>query len=179
MSGFYGYMYVGVWYRTTSTLLLLALHAMELKELSPVQGQSLTGVSRDGCVGCVDELSRLRSLPCAPARLFWHGGGSSGCLCCSPAPLGWGGSGHSLPLWQLVLLEIPAGLMVIQALLQEGSRGFKSLFRAWASTSSPCPQQVKEEQHPWEKDGFMGWNLNRGKKLLGFTPRENTSLQIK
>lgn len=90
MSGFYGYTYVGVWSRARSALLLLALHAMELKELFPVEEQSLAGASRDSCAGCVDELNRHRSLPSAPARLYWHGGGSSGGLSCSPAPLGMG-----------------------------------------------------------------------------------------
>lgn len=36
-----------------------------------------------------------------------------------------------------------------------------------------CSQQVKVELHPCGKDGFMGWNLNRGKKLpLLYTSRK-------
>lgn len=90
MSGFYGYTYIRVWCRASSALLPLVWHAMELGELFPVEGQGLPEVSRDSRVGCVDELSSHRSLPSAPARLYWRGGGSSGRLSCSPAPLGMG-----------------------------------------------------------------------------------------
>lgn len=84
---------------------------MELKELFPVEEQSLTGVSRDSCAGCVDELSSHRSLPSAPGRFSGTEEGAQGV---SPAPQhlwGWGGSLHSLPLQQLVFLEVCADLV--------------------------------------------------------------------
>lgn len=76
-----------------------------------------------------------------------------------------------------MLLEVCADLVnpVIQAELQKGWRGYESLFLTkvvpWTSASSPCPQQVKLEQHHCEKDGFMGWSLNRSKKLSSLYTR--------
>lgn len=148
MSGFYGYTYVVVWYRASSTLLLLALHGMELKELFPVEDQILAGVSRDSCAGCVDELSSHRSLPSVPARLYWHGGGSTsgdGVVHCIPFPY------RSSCSWRSVLTSWTWWYRLNSK-------------RDWGVTG-PCswqrqfhghPQQVEVEQHPCGKMGLWG-----------------------
>lgn len=168
MSGFYGYTYVVVWYRASSTLLLLALHGMELKELFPVEDQILAGVSRDSCAGCVDELSSHRSLPSVPARLYWHGGGSTsgdGVVPCIPFPY------SSSCSWRSVLTSWTWWYR-LNSKRDWGVTGPCS----WQRQSHGHPQQVKVEQHPCGKDGLVGWNSNRN--FLCFVPGENTSLPM-
>lgn len=88
---------------------------------------------------------------------------------------GMGSSLHSLPLQQLVLLEVCAGLMdlVLQAQLQKGLRGYKLLFltQTVPRISTSSPQQVRVEQHPCEKGGSPTETRN----FLCFTPGENAS----
>lgn len=177
MSGFYGYTYVWVWYRASSALLLLALQAMELKELFPVEGQSLAGVSRDSSAGCVDELNSPRALPSAPARLYWQGGGSSGCLCCCPAPLAWEGqcipfpynspwSWRSLWTWWFRLNSKRDGEAASACIWQRQSHG-----HPW---TAPAHSRSRWSSIPVRRMGFVGWNLNRGKKLpLLYTRRKH------
>lgn len=178
MSGFYGYTYVWVWYRASSALLLLALQAMELKELFPVEGQSLAGVSRDSSAGCVDELNSPRALPSAPARLYWQGGGSSGCLCCCPAPLGWEGqcipfpykspwSWRSLWTWWFRLNSKRDGEAASACIWQRQSHG-----HPW---TAPAHSRSRWSSIPVRRMGFVGWRLTEARNFLCSIPGGNTS----
>lgn len=139
---------------------------MELKELSPVEGQSLTGVSRDGCVGCVDELTRLRSLPSAQQGFSGVEEGAQG-VSAAPQHL-WDGGFRAFP--SPVTAGAPGGPCWPHG---HGDTGFTpggiERFRVpvpdMGIHEQPLPTAGQRGAASWEKDGFMGWNLNRGKKL--------------